>query len=262
VILTKKSIFLKFLSLFTEKIPVLRRLDLKLNDSVDINCLSVKWGSEFVENDPSLSLDHFEEQLLDLLKCFFEHRDKFVRVIDLLNASVQNKTAEISFLNLTTGFEVYHKYFREFKENETIREQLWEELNLAGLVQNKTKKWEQILRYAHLFRLMDDVEFFKKNIPNPKKTIELMKDSRNYYTHYSSTTKEIWTPNRLIYSNIYLRQLLKGVLLKELGLKGKSITRLLNYRFASLFHHYEKNEFSVLYLKDEKSKFENIDDTV
>lgn len=78
-----------------------------------------------------------------------------------------------------------------------------------------------------------------------------MKDSRNYYTHYSPTSKEIWMPNRLLYANKMLRQLLKGVVLKQLQLLDDLITRLLNVRFATIFHRYEKNEYSMYYLSDE-----------
>ena len=82
---------------------------------------------------------------------------------------------------------------------------------------------------------MDSVEFFSKNFSNHKKLVRLMKDSRNYYTHYFETSKEIWTPNQLLYANNLLRQLVKGVLLKRLELPDMLINRLLNKQVRDTF---------------------------
>jgi len=181
-----------------------------------------------------------------MLKIFYQSRDKFVRVLDLLIASVKNSTAEISFLNITTAFEVFHKYFME-KNNEPLRKKFFNELKADGLVQTDRGKWDQIIRYHHLFELTKDIQFFKQNFQNPRKTIALIRDSRNYYTHYSEQKDEIWTPNRLIFANKALRQLLKAVVLKELELPENLINKLLNNRAAIFYQDFENNEYSLHY---------------
>lgn len=235
--------FTKLLSLFTEKFPKISSLEFKFLDDVEITCLHFKEEDGKEENEPLITHNIIEEHFQHLLTNFFQHRDDYVKVIDLLNSSMQNKTAEISFLNIATGFNVFHQYFLE-KNNESIRTQLVSELSNAGLIHRDSGLWDQIIRYHHLFKTVEGIDFFKNNFQNPLKTIELIKDSRNYYTHYSPTQKEIWTPNRLLYANKSLRALLKGVLLKQMGLPDFFINQLLNVRYSTLFYSYEKNEYS------------------
>ncbi len=75
-----------------------------------------------------------------------------------------------------------------------------------------------------------------------------MRDSRNYYTHYTKGSSTIWTPNQLTPVNTALRQLLKGALLKKLGLEDSLINKLLNNRAAYSYQDYEKNQYSLLFL--------------
>lgn len=237
--------FYKFLSLFTERIPRLIDLEFQFEDQNIVKCLHYK-PIDISENDSLLSLDQFEEHLAGMLNVFYSKKEKFEKIIDLLNASIQNKTAEISFLNITTAFEVYHQSFQE-SGNTALRQRLAAELNEAGLMKEIPKEWTQILRHFHLFKLVENIEFFQKNFSTPLATITRLRSSRNYYTHYNKKGKEVWSPNALLYMNMKLRQLIKGVLLIEMQMPVTLINRLLNNRAAIIVHMYEKNEYSAHY---------------
>ncbi|TWI85869.1 hypothetical protein IQ13_1038 [Lacibacter cauensis] len=236
--------FSKLLSLFSDDVPRFTYLQFSFTSKKQVISLSTKGVTEPDNNDTLLSYDKLELYWPKILETYYSKRDKYVKVIDLLIASIKNNTAEISFLNITTAFEVFHKYFYE-KENEALRKVLLSELSEVGLVNRPTKRWEQIIRYHHLFKIIEGIDFFKQNFQNPLKTIDLIRESRNYYTHYHETEKEIWTPNRLLYANKALRQLLKGVILKELQLPDHLINKLLSNRAAVFYQDYENNEYSL-----------------
>jgi len=239
--------FLKFLSLFTDDLPQFTRLNYSFSKEKHVEYFGSSQLKETAENEALLTFDLLEVYCKKALELFYRDRDKYVKVLDLLNASIKNNTSEISFLNITTAFEVVHKFFYE-KDNEETRKGLHDELLKAGLIKRATKKWEQVIRYHHLFKLTESIDFVKQNFVNPLKTIDLIRESRNYYTHYSDTEKEIWTPNRLLYANKALRQLLKAVILKQLLLPNELVNKLLNNKAAFFYHDYKKNEYSHNYL--------------
>ena len=239
--------FQKLLSLFTEYIPRFVGLDLQLTDNVNVACLAFKLLEKPKNNEALLTLELMSDHFDNMLRLYYERLKDYIKIIDLLNASIENKTSEISFLNLTTALEVFHKHFMEDGENQ-MRNNIANELEQAGLKNQRGHNWNQLMRYYHLFKYMNNVEFFSKIVPNYSRFAGLVKDSRNYYTHYSKTTKKIWTPNQLLYANKTLRPLVKGVILKKLGMPDQLINQLLNNRFAAISHGYDKNEYSMYYI--------------
>lgn len=242
--------FISLLSLFTDRLPEVTKLCFTFSNGRVVESLSHTGVKRTDENEALLTFDDLGEFWPIMIKKFFASRDKFNMVLDLLIASIRNNTAEISFLNITTAFEVFHKYFLE-KDNDHMLQELFNELKAEGLVKSYHGKWDQIIRYHHLFELTKGIDFFSQNFQYPKKTIALIRDSRNYYTHYTKPRNEIWTPNNLIFANKGLRQLLKAVILKELELPETLINKLLNNRAAVFYQDFEKNEYSVLYLNNQ-----------
>ena len=239
--------FLKLLSIFTDTTPKLTQLEFTLNSERVVELLfpeKLKMVQD--ETDPLLDYKKMEDLWPVIINNFYAERNKFVKVLNLLIESLENKTAEVSFLNSTTAFEIYHKYF--FEQEIAIQQQLSLELFNRKIIQHKPNKWIQIVRYYHILDIVKDFDFFKAHFTDIDKVLIMMIDSRNYYTHYSETKNKIWTPNQLLYINLVLRQVLKAAILKKLGLSELLINKLLNNRSAYFYHNYEKNEYSLNYL--------------
>jgi hypothetical protein len=236
--------FLKLLSLFTENTPKLTYLDFLLQNEITVEQITIKGKKDDDENNSLLDYDTLEPYWGKAMGLFYQQRDKFSKVLDLLIESNSNRTAEISFLNITTALELFHKNFME-KGNSYIRDEIFKQLKQAGLIKKDIISWDQIMRYQHLFHLTTNIQFFSNNISNPIKFIETLKDSRNYYTHYSLTKKQIWSPNKLLYINRLLRQLVKAVILKQLEIPEELINKLLNNRADIIYLDYENNDYSV-----------------
>jgi hypothetical protein len=239
--------FLKLLSLFTERLPKLTQLQFKDDKGQSIENLSIKRQSVTGDNGALLCFDQLQPYWTRVLELFYKSRKKFVRVLNLLNESITNHTAEISFLNLTTACEVFHKYFYE-DNNNGLRNRLGEELFNAGIIDKKPSKWDQIVRYYHLFTICNDIRYINQRFPDALNIVSLMRDSRNYYTHYTPTKNNIWTPNQLVRINRGLRQVIRAIILKQLQMPFELIDTLLFKEPDVIFYDYENNEYSLYHL--------------
>jgi len=239
---------LKFLSLFTFGVPRLTDLNFTYSNDRTVELLTVKRRSHPDDNEALLKFDKLEPYLPETLQVLYTTRDKFISVLKLFIESIINHTPEISFLNITSAFEVFHKNFLE-ASSAALLPSLYSELNSAGLVNRTTCKWDQILRYLHLFKLTEKFDFQKQDLSNPLSTLDIMRESRNYYTHYTPTRKKVWTPNELIYANRTLRQVLKAALLQELKIPMDLSNKLLNHRAAYIHQDFESNKFSLNYVE-------------
>lgn len=236
--------FIQLLSIITTKIPKLTNLMFTFTNGRTVEHISTKMPAVNDRNDALLNYQSLENYWPNALRIFYSRRDKFTRVLSLLLASMKNNTSEISFLNITTSFEVFHKYFYE-DGNESERKKIASELIALKVIKRDSGRWIQVLRYYHLFKLVQGIDFFKHNYPDLKKTLKQITDSRNYYTHYSPTEKKIWTPNNLVFENHALRLLIKAIVLRELQIPDDLINKLINNRAVGLFQDYENNEYSL-----------------
>jgi hypothetical protein len=239
--------FQRLLSLFTDAFPGTIEFELLFNDGREAKMMGQRNSYVQDEVEALMRYDELSDQFPKMLTIFYGSRDKFNKVLSLYNSSVKNNTAEISFLNTTTAFEVFHKYFLE-GNNDDLRKRLISDLREKGVIKDKPSRWIQIVRYYHLFEVVKSIDFFKTNFPNPLKAITLLTNSRNYYTHYSESEDEIWTPNKLIYVNRLLWALLKAVVLIQLEMPVSAINKLLNNRAAMFYHDYENNDYSINYI--------------
>lgn len=238
----------KFLSLFTFKVPKFTDLNFTYSTKRTVELLTVKQKSHPDDNEALLKFDKLEPYLPETFRVLYESRDKFISVLKLFIEGITNHTPEISFLNITTAFEVFHKNFLEASSTSRLPE-LYRELNNAGLVNRNTEKWDQILRYLHLFKLTEKFDFQIQDFPDPLNTLDIMRESRNYYTHYTPTRKKVWTPNELIYANRTLAQVLKAALLQELRIPIDLNNQLLNHTAAYIYQDFESNKFSLFYVE-------------
>lgn len=239
--------FLKLLSIFTVTTPKLTALEFTLDSGRVVELLFPK-KLKNIKDDSNSLLDYItmELQWQAIIINFYAERNKYVKVLDLLIESLDNKTAEVSFLNITTAFEVFHKCF--FEMDIEMQNKLSKELMEHKVLNKRPDGWIQIVRYFHILDRVKDFPFFKSCFTDIYDLLKMMRNSRNYYTHYSKPKIKIWTPNELLYFNRILRQLLKAVILQKVGLSDELINKLLNNCSAYFYHDYEKNEYSINYL--------------
>ncbi len=239
--------FLKFLSLFSDEVPRLTSVEYQHADGQPFH-LTMPAGDE-VDDDyshPTYTATEIRDQLTGALERFYLNRPDFVSVLDLFNESRENKTTEVSFLNITTGLEVLHKEFYQ-DGNDDLEQKLRENLIASNLLSRKVnKKWVQAVRYMHLFQEISELKLYKNNVADLNQTVSLLTESRNYYTHYTKTKKAFWSPNQLVYKNRILREVLRALILKKIGLDTKAI-EMITGRFAGAIYaySYEANEYSI-----------------
>jgi hypothetical protein len=238
--------FVKLISLFVQEIPRIQQVSYSLNNGIDIDYITNKEG-EFVDsNKPLMEFSKLQASFESILDIFFKRENEFVKPIDLINESKKNRTAEVSFLNVTTAMEVFHKSFLSNSESNRLR--LMNELMSKKIIHKTTKNWDQIIRYYHLFEIAKTIKHIQSLFPDVEKTIVSLRNSRNYYTHYSTRSNQVWTPNELVTINRNLHKLIKVAILKQLLVPDDLIIMIVADREHYIYHNYEDNEYSVKYL--------------
>jgi hypothetical protein len=240
--------FMRFISLFTTNITQLFHLSFSLSSGKDIKLITNKENRKTDTNQAILTFSYLNLYLDNALKLYFQNQSQFVRVIDLINESRQNHTPEISFLNITTAFEVFHQNFFQTNNND-IRIDLTNRLIQKKVIKQDNGEWQQIVRYFHYFLIANDIEEIQKSFPDIDKIIVLIRDSRNHYTHFPNKAKSIWTPKQLIPINRDLVKLLKVAILKKLELPNDLVNKCIKSTGQYIERNYEQNEYSVNFLE-------------
>lgn len=239
--------FSKLLSIFCYNIPKLKYFEFIDRSGNEIELLISK-KRETTLDITALSFKKVAPYMEGVLKLFYQELNNFLIPIDLYIESCKNKTPEISFLNITAAFETFHKNFLERGQNKE-RDKIIEFLNKEGLVDSGKKSWIQIARYYHLFNQMKDIPYCRKNFSDILKFINKLKESRNFYTHYTPTENEIWSRTELTFVNIKLKSFFKGLILKQLGFPSEIIEIGINCERAFLHDEFDKNQYSLTYSK-------------
>lgn len=230
--------------LFSHQLPKLSRLWYTGTDKRAIALLN--FFKKPIETEISITLRDIENNFEEMLQTFFISIDHYTKVLDLIQEALQNKTVEISFLNLTTAMEICHKYFLE-KDPGNTRSSLANELIQKGTIKETNGKWENILRYYHILKLSGNLKFIQGSIPALSSFASRLRTSRNYYTHYGEKNEQVYSANRLLWVNRTLVLLLKGTLLQLLGAPEEAINKMQMNHSGIFFTKYEDNQFSVLY---------------
>ncbi len=190
----------------------------------------------------------------NIIDHFYRHSAEFTTVIDLMNESRRNRTPEISFLNLTTALEVFHKHFAA-AGNDNKKKQFNE------LFKDKDKKvfkdWVNVSRYYHLLELTGQIDFLNQRITDQSDFCKQIRNTRNWYTHYDQKIVSPWSPAKLALNNKLLEGLLKAVILQKLGLPDTLINKLLLADAELFFSDYETNPFSLSYKPEVYGKGNN-----
>lgn len=237
---------IKLFSLFTLKTPV---LDKAIFFTEDDRRVELTLGSNKPPDEPGflpVTYGDLVDQWDAIVNVFFARQQEFVKIIDLLEESLTNHTAEIAFLNATTALEVIHKsFYAPMDETEitAVKEELQQAIGL-----NPKQGVTQIHRHYYLLKQLLPMPAFEQRVDNLAAFANKLTNSRNYYTHYGEKKGEVWTANQLHLVNNLLQQMLRTLVLQQLKVPEESIVTLVNQSLFFFSHSYEKNKFSIHYL--------------
>jgi hypothetical protein len=195
-------------------------------------------GGNMIANYAELAADFGS-----VLKRWFECHEQLKPVLDLYFAVLANwvLTDQSRFLFLAQALEVYHARSTRFTSTEKPEAEHQQRLKTI-LESVQTKKYRDWLEYRLKFsnekalsRRIDEIlKLHGKESAQLTAKIndfaDKVRDSRNYYTHYSEKTFQGGKVasglelRRMVYA---LHGLLQVCLLKELGIEGKPIERIL-----------------------------------
>jgi hypothetical protein len=188
-----------------------------------------------------------------IIERYHERTADWRKVFDLLNEGRQNKTREVSFLNITTALEILHRYFHGPNNNELMKEYNEVLLN-EGILDKKQKTWVNVTRYYHLIESVGHLRYFRQRITKRFNLVRMMRNTRNWYTHYDDLKGRIWTPAQLIPVNNLLAALAKAAILQLLGLPDDLINKLISAEAHIFYNNYEANPYSLSYREDSFGK--------
>jgi hypothetical protein len=179
----------------------------------------------------------------NVLRVWFKCHERLKPVVDLYFAILSDwvLTAESQFLLLAQALEVYHSrsaLFSSTEMPESLHEQRVKEI-LECVGSKKNRRWlEYKLRFSNQKALSQRIDEVLKM--HPAETERLTKgvndfaakvrDSRNYYTHYSEGIREkgkVATGSELRRLAFALAGLLQICLLKEIGVGNTAIEKVL-----------------------------------
>jgi hypothetical protein len=235
--------FLRIQSLFLDQIETFAKIEL-IDPSGERKDLERKDIRSHARTDHFIFLKYpdVEVHFSEIIRLFYKDLPEMTRLIDLMNESRRNRTPEISFLNLTTALEVFHKHFfvTGFDNKKNQLNQLLHDRKVSS-------DWVNASRYLHLLELTGEINFLTQRIDKPLEFCKQLRNTRNWYTHYDRKITAFWTPSNLVLINKLIEGLLKAVILQKLSLPDALINKLLFADAEIFFHNNDTNPYSVTY---------------
>ena len=197
----------------------------------------------------SMMLSNYAElagHLPGIVQKWFELHESLESVVGLfmLVRSQRVRTMQTRFLLLAQALEVYHAHSAQFTSTEMSRAEHKERVrNLVGCVPEEDRAWlKEKLAYSNqktlAVRIADVLAAHRQEASHLTTGIpdfaEKVKNTRNYYTHYGQEAlrqRKVARGRALVQISFALEGLIGACLLKEIGLQGKPLERLLS-RYA------------------------------
>ena len=193
-------------------------------------------------------------QFEDVVRRWFECDQCFAPVLDLyLNVKANPMASQTRFLLLAQALEAFHSRSSEFTATELPKERHKERLEaviktvpteLQGWVKDRLASSNQ---KTLAMRIDDLLKSNAREIAKLAAAIpdfaERVRHTRNYYTHYSDEllrSGKVAQGTDLIRLSYILQDLLEICLLKEIGIQGNPIERILS--FAATRQYYTLDE--------------------
>ena len=178
----------------------------------------------------------------DVLKRWFECHERLEPVVDLYFAATSNPALSIQsrFLFLAQALEVYHARSTQFSSTESPIET--HKARLRTVVQSVPTEYQPWVReklsHSNQKTLAERISEVLSQHPNEAKLLATgisdfptkVRHGRNYYTHYGQElydSGKVPEGRELIRVTYALDGLLRICLLKELGVRGEPINRIL-----------------------------------
>ena len=193
------------------------------------------------------SFEEIEASLGSVLKRWFECHERFEPVIDLYFAVLANRvsSAPSAFLFLAQALEVYHARSTKYSSTEMPAEAHKDRMKaVLQAAQQEYEAWmKEKLAYSNQKTLAKRLEEILNSHPAEATRLTAgvagfaakVRHTRNYYTHYDEELREKGKVaeglelRRIIFALLGLIQI---CLLKELGIQGKPIDRILERNTA------------------------------
>src|SRR5690242_4169080 len=175
-----------------------------------------------------------QENFQEILSNWFNAKTKLEPTINGLTEafSVREQLSEFKFLNLAHALETYHQ--RKEKENRGKASQT--------LFQKRLEALSNLIPPEIKFLL------FK---PSEKEFIENIKNSRNYYTHYSEEKEATALKGSdLFYLSERMKIFLVCLILKEIGFTDAEVVKTILRKGVFLFNHIIKYDEAKKYFQD------------
>ncbi len=204
---------------------------------------------EIIHLDMLFSYRDIEYNYEEIINNWYSQQDKINSILGLFLNNFNNPGVfnENRFLNIAQALETYHRRFN--KNNVLPKKQHKKRLkNIIDSVSDEYKGWlKQKLPFSNeptLKERIDELlrdnsnETINKLIKNFDSFSKLVKDSRNFYTHYDkSLEKKAARGEDLYYLTERMKLLLTSCLLNVIGFDNNLIQKLLGRKENKLFNH-------------------------
>jgi hypothetical protein len=196
--------------------------------------------------DYLFSFKDIKEEFSIVIKNWYRHREQLESIIFLLMDSYYQETFnENNFLNISQAIESFH---RRFINNRVLSKEDYEK-KISEIVENVPlihQDWlKEKLHFSNSPTLKDRLEdlinnnkinFIEEIIPDKPKFIKKVRDTRNYYTHYSTELKrKALFGNDLFFAAMKLKIVLISHVLLKIGFSIEMIDSLLSKKKYRLF---------------------------
>jgi len=196
---------------------------------------------------PYLSI---KENITTIFNNWLEKAEVLEPVHDLYFGVIYNGDLYLrfQFLSLVMALEVYHR--RMIRNEDISREKHEKRIRriLDNIPNEQDRKWlQEKLKYSNepslrkrlrdIYKKLKGIEFIKSIIPNEKKFIDKVVNTRNYLVHYDLSLKDkALRGEKLYWLTQKLRVMVEMCLLKELGLSDETINNIYeqNIKYSSL----------------------------
>jgi hypothetical protein len=190
-----------------------------------------------------------QDSLKDILMNWFSRFEKIKPVLGGLIQSFnkENKVTEFNFLGIVQSLETLHRRIRKnaIHDKQEFKAEVGE---IIDSVPSKYKEWvrERFL-YANEPTLINRLKELLGELPeslkqklftDEEKFVISVKDSRNYYTHYSlHLADKALKDGELFYATEKLKVILIALLLKEIGILNETFEKKFLERGRRIFYH-------------------------
>jgi len=256
--------FQSFFGLAYFNTPAIEMIEaFELSDDVDAdNCVEVLVRDMQISNsrdkiDFLFTYSDIKEKLDNVISNWFLKFEKIRPVLGGLLQSFNrdNKVVEFNFLGIIQSLETFH---RRIKKNKILDKEVFKAKidEILDTISDVHRNWvKERLVYANEPTLVNRLKELFSELPDSLKEklfenedifTNRLKDTRNYYTHYSEyLASKAFEGKELFYATEKLKVILVAILLKELFILDEEFEKKFLKRGDRIFYHSFHNFRSI-----------------